>query len=82
MTALEIKRNTLLETINTIDDQNLIDRISNYVHKALNKSTKKITYADLTIDPEVLQMLANVHSVGSDINERKEYRDHLERKYQ
>ncbi len=60
MTAIEMKA-SLLDSIQSIDDANLIERISRYVNKIVRAEKKnRITRADLVIDPIALDIVKNL----------------------
>lgn len=60
MTAFELKT-SLLNSIQEIDDNSLLERISRYVKKAIGESKKnRITKADLVIDPRALDIVKDI----------------------
>ena len=68
MTAIELKA-SLLNSIQEIDDVNLIERISRYVRKA-----------DLVIDPRALDIIKNLKG-GRAIDDKAAIHKHWEEKY-
>ncbi len=80
MTAIELKT-SLLDSIQSIDDVNLIERISRYVKKAIRENKKnQITKADLVIDPEVAAIVKNMKG-GPAIDDKEAIHRHWEEKY-
>lgn len=80
MTAIELKA-SLLNSIQEIDDVNLIERISRYVRKAIGESQKnKITKADLVIDPRALDIIKNLKG-GPAFDDKAAIHKHWEEKY-
>lgn len=80
MTTIELK-SSLLDSIKDINDAEVIRKISRYVKKAIIDSQKnKITKADLIISPEALAIVNGLKG-GKAIDDKNEYRKHLEEKY-
>lgn len=80
MTAIELKA-SLLDSIQSIDDVNLIERISRYVRKAIGETKKdRITRADLVIDPEIAAIVKDMKS-GPAIDDKAAIHKHWEEKY-
>ena len=80
MTAIELKA-SLLNSIQKIDDVNLIERISRYVRKAIGENKKsKITKADLVIDPRALDIIKNLKG-GPAVDDKAAIHKHWEEKY-
>ena len=79
MTAIELKA-SLLNSIQEIDDVNLIERISRYVRKAIGESKSNITKADLVIDPRALDIIKNLKG-GRAIDDKAAIHKHWEEKY-
>lgn len=59
MTAFELKT-SLLNSIQEIDDNSLLERISRYVKKAIESKKNRITKADLVIDPRALDIVKDI----------------------
>lgn len=80
MTTIEAKA-SLLNSIQSINDINVIEEISRYVRKALRKNYKgKISSADLVIDPEVADIVKNMKG-GPAIDDKAAIHKHWEEKY-
>lgn len=82
-TTLELKQ-SLLSTIDGIEDRNIIMSISNFVKKSLRIAKPKTEARpnnDIEVAPEVWNIIRRVHPVDIK-NEKKEYYEHLNRKYQ
>lgn len=80
MTALELKT-SLLNSIQEIDDNSQLERISRYVKKAIGETKKnKITKADLVIDPEIAAIVKDI-KVGPAIDDKAAMHKHWEEKY-
>lgn len=80
MTAIELKA-SLLDSIQSIDDVSLIERISRYVRKAIGETRHgQITKADLVIDPRALDIVKGLKG-GPAIDDKAEMHKHWEEKY-
>lgn len=80
MTAIELKA-SLLDSIQGINDANLIERISRYVKKVIGETKKnRITKADLVIDQRALDIVKNLKG-GPAIDDKAAMHKHWEEKY-
>lgn len=80
MTAIELKA-SLLDSIQGINDANLIERISRYVKKVIGETKKnRITKADLVIDPEIAAIVKDLKG-GPAIDDKAAMHKHWEEKY-
>lgn len=81
--TLELKQ-SLLTTIGDIDDRNTIMSIINFVKRRLHTRTahaKAKPVDDIVVAPEVWNIIKRIHPVDID-DEKEEYYEHLNRKYQ
>lgn len=80
MTATELKA-SLWDSIQSIDDVNVIERITRYVQRTVAKSNSRhITKADLVADPRAIEIVKNLKK-GSAIDDKAAMRKHWEEKY-
>jgi hypothetical protein len=80
MTALEMKA-SLINSIEGINDESVINRISRYVSKLIKEAKKnRISREDLVIDPEVESWLKGIKG-GSAIDDKEAMHRHWEEKY-
>ena len=74
-------KTSLLNSIQEIDDNSLLERISRYVKKAIGESKKnRITKADLVIDPRALDIVKDIKG-GPAIDDKAAMHKHWEEKY-
>lgn len=81
--TLQLKE-SLLETIVGINDRSLIESISNFVKKKIGKKSSTAVHNakdNIEVAPEVWNIIKRIHPVNED-NDRAEYNDYLDRKYQ
>lgn len=80
MTTIEMKA-SLLNSIQSIDDESLIERISRYVKRAIGETKRNhITKADLVIDHEVEAIVKDLKG-GPPIDDKAAIHKHWEEKY-
>ena len=78
MATLEIKQ-SLLQTIESIDDVSIISQLSNYAKRLLRKK-KGLARADLMIDPAINAIVKDIKG-GRDCDDKMLYHQYLEEKY-
>jgi hypothetical protein len=80
MTALEMKA-SLINSIEGINDESVINRISRYVSKLIKEAKKdRIRREDLFIDPEVASWVKDIKG-GPVIDDKEAMHAHWEEKY-
>lgn len=78
MVTLELKQ-SLLQTIEGIDDVSIINQLSNYAKRLLRKKSN-LSKADLMIDPAVNAIVKDIKG-GRDCDDKMLYHQYLEEKY-
>lgn len=76
--TLELKQ-SLLQTIEGIDDVSVIKQLSNYAKHLLSSKRSGITRADLVIDPAINAIVKDIKG-GKDCDDKMLYHQYLEEK--